>query len=204
MWISAVLIASALALWILSVALRIAAGGIRKTNRDADAAIILGAAVDDKGMVSDVFRERLKHGIQMYHNKRVRMILITGGVGDGKDVSEAAVGRQFAIKAGVPPDKILTEDASRTTFQNLYFAREIMLQNSLKTALIVSDPTHMARAMMMCSYIGITAYPAPRPVNATLAGDAVRGRSVIREMVSYLGFVIGCLFFLPEENPNRF
>lgn len=204
MWISAVLIASAVALWVLSILLRIAAGGLRKTNRDADVAIILGAALTEAHEVTDVFRERLKHGIQMYHNKRVRTLIITGGVGDGKNVSEAMAGKQFAIRAGVPADKVLIEEHSKTTFQNLYYARELMIENSLKTALIISDPTHMARAMMMCAYIGINAHPSPRPVNATLSGDAVRGRSALRELVSYLGFVVGSVFFLPEENPGRF
>ncbi len=167
MWVELIgLLVAVACMWLVILALRIRAGAYRSTNRDADAALVLGAAVWN-GEPSPVFRERLKHAIQLYHNKRVRMLIFTGAVGKDDTQSEAAVARQFAISAGVPPDKIATEEESRSTYQNLFYAREQMPFHQIGSVLIVTDPLHMKRALMMCEYLGIKAYPSPRPRSNT-------------------------------------
>ena len=203
MWVQLLLLFLAVGVvWFVILALRIKAASGKSTNRDADAALVLGAAVWN-GEPSPVFRERLKHAIQLYHNKRVRMLLFTGGIGENDMVSEASIARQFAIGAGVPTDKIVIEEESRSTYQNLYYAREQMPFHQITSVVVVTDPLHMKRALMICDYLGIKASPSPRPrSNTQTSTDSFS--FWMRETGAYAAFVLGCMFFLPEENPKRF
>ncbi len=153
-----------------------------------DAAIVLGAGIfgDEP---SPVFRERLNHGIFLYQNGYVTTLILTGGVGDGAAESEAAVAKRYVMSQGVPEDAILIEEQSRITEQNLMYAKELMDEKALATAIIVSDPLHMKRAMLMAKDFGITAYPSPTP---TTMYRSLRTQIpfLLRETYFYVGYCV--------------
>jgi energy-coupling factor transporter ATP-binding protein EcfA2 len=63
-------------------------GVITLFGNDADAAIVLGAAVyTDRP--SPVFEERIRHGVALYKAGRVRLLVMTGGRDPGDRLSEA-------------------------------------------------------------------------------------------------------------------
>ncbi|MCP4544043.1 MAG: YdcF family protein [Chloroflexi bacterium] len=129
----------------------------------ADAAIVLGAAVWDD-QPSPVFRERINHAVDLYHDGRVRKLIFTGGQGDGDELAEAIVAQRYAVEHGVPEADILTETRSRTTEQNLYYAtNQATVGHHLTRFFIVSDPLHMKRAMRMAHDMGMDAYPSSTP-----------------------------------------
>ncbi|MGH7446097.1 MAG: YdcF family protein, partial [Longimicrobiales bacterium] len=80
---------SALVLWLLSVAVVIAAGAW-PTTRNADAIVVLGAA-QYNGRPSPVLQARLDHALALYHSGRAAHLIFTGGTGVGDTVSEAEV-----------------------------------------------------------------------------------------------------------------
>ena len=133
-------------------------------KRQADAAIVLGAAVDGEE-VSPVFRERINHGIWLYQEGFVEYLIFTGGTGEGSTVSEAFAAKQYALEAGVPEGHILIEESSRITEENLANAGALMEEAGMDTALIVSDPLHMKRAMEMADDFGLEAYASPTPTS---------------------------------------
>lgn len=120
---------------------------------------------------SPVFRERINHAINLYKKADIQKIIFTGGVGAGKELSEAEVGKNYAINNGVAESNILIEVRSRTTYQNLENAKQVVLsafpdlQSHKKSHkfLIVSDPLHLKRAVMMARDMGLDAYPSPTP-----------------------------------------
>ncbi|BAZ15421.1 hypothetical protein NIES4071_72930 [Calothrix sp. NIES-4071] len=126
----------------------------------ADAAIVLGAEVWGREP-SPVFKERINHAVNLYKTRDVGKIIFTGGVGTGKEISEAEAGKQYAIQNGVNQIDILTESKSRTTNQNLKYALEVAQQHNLSNFLIVSDPLHMKRAVLMARNLGLDAFPSP-------------------------------------------
>ena len=91
-------------------------------DEPADAAIVLGAAVYDY-TPTPVFEERLRHGVELYNEGRVRYLVMTGGTGPGDSLAEAEVGEAYALNAGVPSSAIITEKQSATTKENLVFSR---------------------------------------------------------------------------------
>jgi uncharacterized SAM-binding protein YcdF (DUF218 family) len=129
----------------------------------ADVAIVLGAAVRSDGSPSPVFEGRLAHGVDLIRQGRVRALLLTGGKGEGASVSEAASGRRWAMERGVDPAAILTEERSQTTSQNLREAAAVMRKKGLRTALLVSDPLHLPRAIRMARDLGMEVQPSPAP-----------------------------------------
>ena len=136
----------------------------RNTTSDlhADAAIILGAAVWGNEL-SPVFRERVNHAINLYRSGRVRKLIFTGGRGNQGEPAESLAASQYARQSGVPAGDILIEDRSHTTYENLLHAKGVADDHGLKTVLIVSDPLHMKRAMVMARDMGLEAYPSPTP-----------------------------------------
>ncbi len=128
----------------------------------ADAAIILGAAVW-RGQPSPVFKERINHGVNLYHSGRVESLIFTGGVGLRDTESEAEVGKQYAVAQGVDPRHIYTDSQSTITYQNLKNAQALAADLDIKTFLIVSDPLHMKRSLSMAGDLGLDASPSPTP-----------------------------------------
>ncbi len=136
--------------------------GSNTSKVPADAAIVLGAAAWGD-TPSPVFRERINHGINLYKRNDIQQLIFTGGQGESSEPAEAIVAKRYAIAQGVDAEDILTETQSRTTQQNLYYASLVTTAHQLKRILIISDPLHMKRAVLMARNLGIDAYPSPTP-----------------------------------------
>lgn len=132
----------------------------RDETRQADTAIVLGAGTFN-GEISPVYQERLNHAVRLYEQGYVETIIPTGGIGDGSNQSDAAAAKAYLIQQGIPEAVIFPEETSSVTQENLVNAKAIMEEKGLKTALVVSDPLHMKRAMFLAKDAGLTAYTSP-------------------------------------------
>ncbi len=148
--------------WLCAIAYLIAAGPGESPDSRANVAIVLGAAVDSREP-SPVFRERIVHAITLYREGRVERLLFTGGRAEGDSLAESEAAQAMALAAGVPADAILIETVSATTLANLTEAQALMRNAGLESALIVSDPLHLRRAMAMADALEIDAQPSATP-----------------------------------------
>lgn len=153
-------VVSALLLIIVQTAFSIYSYRSQTHYNKADAAIVLGAAVWGS-QPSPVFRERINHAVKLYTTNQVKTLVFTGGIGDKNEPAEATVGKRYAVMHGVAEADILTELVSRTTHQNLKNSLPLLTVNQLNKLLIVSDPLHMKRAVLMARDLGMDAYPSP-------------------------------------------
>lgn len=96
----------------------------------------------------------------------VAKIIVTGGVGKGNTMTDASMARKYLVSVGVPDDVILEEGKSTITQDNLENAKRIMDECGYQDALIVSDPLHMKRAMLLAKDAGIDAYSSPTGTSA--------------------------------------
>ena len=172
----------------LVVAYGIVRFGAEERDNSADVAIVLGAAAW-WNKPSPVYRERINQAVALYKQGRVRLIIFTGGTRHAGYPSEAEVGRQFAESNGVPPWAILVDGDSHTTWQNLQNAKVLMESGGLHSALLVSDPLHMQRAMTMAKDIGIQVEPAPTPSSRVQSWTA-QGKFLWRETWLYLVYCV--------------
>ena len=157
-------------------------------KREADVIIVLGAGIWD-GEVAPVFRERINHGIWLFENGYAEYIIFTGGVSEGETVSEAMAAKKYASEKGVPAENILIEESSRITEQNLKNAKALMDEKGFKTAIVVSDPLHMKRAMLMASDFGIEAYSSPTPTSMYKSWKT-KLPFLAREEFYYIGYYV--------------
>lgn len=134
-------------------------------TRKCDAGIVLGAATGYNG-VSEVYKQRLNHAIILYKNNTIDMIIVTGGKAKGNKDSDAFMAKQYLLEEGVPEKSILLEEESVITQENLQNSLKIMLDNELETALIISDPLHMKRAMLMAKDLEMDAYSSSTKTSA--------------------------------------
>lgn len=128
----------------------------------ADAVIVLGAAAWGN-KPSPVFRERIRHAVDLYRSGDIRYLIFTGGSPHPDYPSEGDVGRLYALKQGVPDDAIVSEERSHSTWENLEYAQKFFASRDIRTVIIVSDPLHLRRAMLIAEEQGIDAYASPTP-----------------------------------------
>ena len=137
--------------------------GHRDQAQPADAIIVLGAAAYD-ARPSPVFEERIRHGLDLYQQGYAPKLIFTGGFGGtGARFAESEVARRYALKHDIPDEAILIETHSRSTRQNLIFARELMQAHGIGKVILVSDPMHMARALRLSQELGINAVASATP-----------------------------------------
>ncbi len=174
----------AVTIWCVIIATWIWRYGDRDDTAKADCIIVLGAAVQEQNP-SPVFAERIRHGIHLYDSGYAPKLIFTGGYGDGQKFSESGVGMSVAKQHGVSADDIYIEEKSRTTQQNIAEAAALMETHDLKSAIIVSDPLHMKRALMMADdLVGIDGVSSPTPTTR------------YRSLRTKLGFLVRELYFV--------
>ena len=153
------MVAAAFALWVIS-ATAVLIWSARDEAQPAQAIVVLGAA-QYAGKPSPVLRARLDHALDLWNRHLASLLILTGGTGSGDTTSEAAVGRTYAKKHGVPDSAILVESEGRTTSESMRAVAGMLEVRGLQSALLVSDPFHMLRLRILARRFGFTPYTSP-------------------------------------------
>jgi len=129
----------------------------------SDTIIVLGAKLIGQEP-SMILRLRLDEAIRLYRKDYASTIIVSGAQGEDEEVSEAVSMKNYLISHGIPAEHILLEDKSFNTYQNLANSHKIMQENNLKTAIIVSNASHIRRSLIVAQNLGIIATGAPAPM----------------------------------------
>ena len=154
-----IVVVAVFALWVVS-ATAVLIWSSRDEARPAQAIVVLGAA-QYAGKPSPVLRARLDHALDLWNRRLATLLILTGGTGSGDTTSEAAVGRTYAKKHGVPDSSILIESEGRTTSESMRAVAGMLEVRGLQSALLVSDPFHMLRLRILARRFGFTPYTSP-------------------------------------------
>ena len=174
-----VVVVVAFALWIAS-ATAVLVWSSRDEAQPAQAIVVLGAA-QYAGKPSPVLRARLDHGLDLWNRHLASLLILTGGTGAGDTTSEAAVGRTYARKRGVPDSAILEENAGRTTSESMRAVAGMLEVRGLTTALLVSDPFHMLRLRILARRFGFTPYTSPTQTSPISPNREARWKYIFSE-----------------------
>lgn len=123
-----------------------------KPQPGADYVIILGAQWKQGGP-SEALRRRLDKAIEYLNANPDAIVIVSGGQGSNEPISEAAGMRQYLMNAGISEEKILVEDASRNTVENLVFSGRL-LDKENDRVVIVSNNFHIFRALRIAEKQG--------------------------------------------------
>jgi uncharacterized SAM-binding protein YcdF (DUF218 family) len=183
-----ILTATSIVVLVTLVCALVVVQGQRDEARPSGAAIVLGAA-QWNGDPSPVLRARLDHALDLYRRGVVSRIILTGGVGKGDQLSEAAAGKLYLTEQRLPAEALLLDEQSTTTWQNLRNAADLARMNGINSVLLVSDPFHMLRSLKMARDLGLTAYGSPTRTSPISGSWLEEVRYVVRESWAYLMYL---------------
>ncbi len=125
-------------------------------TRDFDYVIIHGAGLLHGKEVSPLLRSRIDKAIRVYRKDPTPPVLVpSGGKGGDETVSEARAIADYLLSQGIPPEKILLEDRSTTTMENLELSAKLIQARPGRhfTALVTSN-YHVYRALSYTQELG--------------------------------------------------
>lgn len=161
--------------------------GGKDERQKVDAIVVLGSA-EYAGKPSPVFKARLDHGADLYKEKYAPLIIVAGGQDEDEAYSEAGVGKAYLIKQKkIPAEKIIAEEYSLTTIQNISRLRDFVKEKNLESVLLVSDPFHMFRAKWLAKKWSIEVYTSPTQTSPISENYWLEFKFVIREAVAFAG-----------------
>jgi uncharacterized SAM-binding protein YcdF (DUF218 family) len=155
--------------------------GGRDERHRADAIVVLGAAQYD-GRPSPVFKARLDHAVDLWHQGLAEAFVVTGGKLPGDRTTEAAVARKYAIDHGVPADAIFGEDRAHNTLESLNSVADELRSRDMRSAVFVSDPTHMLRVLRIAQDLGIEGYGSPTTTSPIQQDPVLQVQATIHEL----------------------
>jgi uncharacterized SAM-binding protein YcdF (DUF218 family) len=106
--------------------------------------------------VKEEYQQRLERVVELSKQDPGSRILVLGGKPRGEELSEAQLGRDYLIKKGIDPERIVLEQESRHTLENMLHARELLQQQQEQSVVLVTSRYHLARAKGLATSLGIT------------------------------------------------
>lgn len=132
-----------------------ASKGSKETQ--CDYLIVLGAGVNGT-TPSLSLQERLNTAYDYLLTHPDTICVVSGGQGPGEDITEAACMYNYLTLRGISPERILTEDKSTSTRENLLFSKAIIdgdAGESPTRVAILSAEYHLFRAKLMARDQGL-------------------------------------------------
>ncbi len=113
---------------------------------DADCILVLGAGIKDEETPSDMLKDRLDVGIELYRQGLAPKLLLSGDNGQ-VEYNEIHVMLNYAKNAGVPAEDIFCDHAGFSTYDSMHRAGSIF---EAERIIVVTQEYHEYRAL----YIG--------------------------------------------------
>lgn len=156
-------------------------------SRSGDVIVVLGAA-QLNGTPGDVLEARLQEALRLYGAKFAPLVITVGYKQPGDRTTEAASGKAWLIRRGVPAKKIIAIAEGRDTFVSTQSYVAVMKARGINNVLIATDPYHCARAMTMANDLGVVATCSPVSTGPNRLENSGY-RYLFREAGAYLAYI---------------
>lgn len=122
---------------------------------EARPAVLLGCKVNGT-VPSLMLGGRLEAARKYLEEFPEASIVVSGGRGDGEDISEALCMKEYLAARGISEDRIYMEDKSTDTEENLKFSKKILDEhNAGDEIVIITDSFHQFRASLIAEKSGL-------------------------------------------------
>ena len=129
-------------------------GGHGQPDPGAKYLIVLGAQIRGSE-ISRPLAYRLDTAFDYLEKNPETIAIVSGGQGSGEDVSEAEAMKSYLLKKGLEDERIIEEDQSVNTDENIAFSRELM-DSPQDSVVVVSNAFHIYRALELCETQGLS------------------------------------------------
>ena len=143
-----------------------------------DGVLILSGGLDWKVLQSrgvpamELSRGRVVGGFEVARRYPGAKVIFAGGSGGlgGAAMSEAEGTRYIFAQMGLDEKRLILEQRSRNTYENILFARDIARPKPGETWLLATTASHMPRAMGVARQLGWAVQPWPTDYVTTPTG----------------------------------
>ena len=90
---------------------------------------------------------RYRDGVRLYRAGWAPRLIFSGAAWDGGS-SNAEVMKALALEDGIPESAILVDPSADDTYGNAVNTRDLMLSHGLSSAILVTSPYHLQRAVL--------------------------------------------------------
>lgn len=163
--------------------------GVQKNLKKSDAAIVLGSAVWEGGRPSPSMQARVKKAVDLYDQKLVKKIIVSGGVGRIPP-AEAIVMAELAESLGVNKEDIILEKQATSTRENIHYSYLIGEEQAYNTYIIVSDAFHLKRAALMAKELGVDYQTSPALESPLYTNKVLKFKYTLRETFALIKFYL--------------
>ena len=122
--------------------------------------VIFGAAVGPDGRASPALLRRVGFGLEAAAEHPEAPIFCSGGV-VRPGPSEASLISKELLKAGIDPERLILDEASRSTRQNVEAAVAQAIRGGHPYVVVCSDVYHLPRIRMLLRLAGMASRPGP-------------------------------------------
>ncbi len=152
---------AALTVLVLVLSGLVIGGMTKKPTSDCPVVVVLGCQV--RGTVPSLLLwYRINTAAEYLNAHPDAVAVVSGGQGPGEEITEAECMCRGLTARGVAPERILKEERSTVTLENLRFSRAILEEQGIPgPILIVSNDFHLYRALKMAEDEGIEAQGLP-------------------------------------------
>ncbi len=123
-------------------------------DKDYDYILVLGAGVKSDGTPTDMLRDRIIVGAELYLAGAADKIIMSGDR-SGENYDEPGVMKKYAIELGVPEEDIICDFEGYSTHDSIDRFQKAYGDVSV---IVVSQEYHLHRAMYLCKEQGIAEY----------------------------------------------
>lgn len=124
----------------------------KKRCSNYDVLICLGYVLKNNQM-NDTLRYRLNLLTEKAKLYPAAKIILCGGLSESNTITEAELMEKYLLEKGIDSSKIIKEDSSATTIENIENARVFLNNND--NILLISSSYHCLRARLLCIKQGI-------------------------------------------------
>lgn len=166
---SLILAAIALFVWL---GYEIKSGQQQVANGSHQYAIVLGAKVKPGGVPSLSLKNRLDVAASYLTEHPNVTVIVSGGQGKDEDRTEASVMRDYLLERGIAQARIITEEQSTSTYENLLFSKKLLPPDTAAIT-IISNDFHLRRASFLAAELGLQSdvLAAKTPVSVELQSN---------------------------------
>lgn len=130
----------------------IISGFTQKGPDGLDYLVVLGAQMKKNGP-SKALQYRLDEAYRYLTENEDTLVIVSGGQGRDEHISEAQGMYDYLVEKGIDKERIIREDQSENTFQNLTFSEEFLDKERDKVG-VVSNNFHVFRAVKIAEKAG--------------------------------------------------
>lgn len=148
-----------------------------------DCVLVLGCGVRPDGTPSDMLRERVQKGVEVFKQSNASYLLLSGDK-SSEDYDEPAVMKKLAMELGVKEKDIKIDNIGFSTYESIYNAKKTENVNKI---ILITQGYHLPRVLYIARKMKIEAYGVrayltlyPRQIIWSLREVAARNKDFLK------------------------